>query len=53
VLALALPAGFELTPVVVVTQTLVELRPRGVDVLIRLAPKLLPTGSRATTGGTT
>lgn len=44
-LALALPAGFELTPVVVVTQTLVELL--AMLVLVRLVPRLLPTTTPA------
>jgi ACR3 family arsenite transporter len=39
-LALALPAGFELTPVVVVTQTLVELV--AMLALVRLSPRLVP-----------
>lgn len=40
-LALALPAGFEIAPAVVITQTLVEL---GVlMVLVRVVPRLLPT----------
>ena len=39
-LALALPVGYELTPVVVVTQTLVELV--AMLVLVRLVPRLLP-----------
>lgn len=40
-LALALPAGYELAPAVVVTQTLVELT--GMVVLMRVVPKwLLP-----------
>jgi ACR3 family arsenite efflux pump ArsB len=39
-LALALPAPMSLTPVVVVTQTLVELI--GMVVLVRLVPRLIP-----------
>lgn len=39
-LVLALPAGFELAPLVVVTQTLVELV--GMVVLVRLVPRVVP-----------
>jgi len=38
-LALALPAGYELVPAVVVTQTLIELT--GMVVLTRVVPKWL------------
>ena len=40
-LALALPAGYAITPAIVVTQTLVELV--GMLVYIRLVPRLVPT----------
>lgn len=46
-LALALPAGFELTPVVVVTQTLVELV--AMLILVRLVPQLIPDRTTAAT----
>lgn len=44
-LALALPASLSLTPVVVVTQTLVELV--GMVVYVRLIPRLIPDPSAA------
>ncbi|MEP6981828.1 MAG: arsenic resistance protein [Nakamurella sp.] len=40
-LALALPAGFEIAPAIVITQTLFELVVMGV--LVRLVPRMLPT----------
>jgi len=40
-LALALPASMSLAPVVVVTQTLVELV--GMVVLVRVVPRLVPS----------
>ena len=43
-LVLALPAGFDLAPLVVVTQTLVELMI--MVVFVRLIPRLLPTRAR-------
>ncbi|QAY74056.1 hypothetical protein ET445_12625 [Agromyces protaetiae] len=43
-LALALPVGFELAPLAVVTQTLVELV--GMIVLVKLVPALLPVRGR-------
>ena len=43
-LALALPAGYAITPAIVVTQTLVELI--GMLVYIRLVPRLVPTAGR-------
>ena len=46
-LALALPAGYELAPAVVVTQTLVELC--GMVVLTRLVPAWLVPDARART----
>lgn len=46
-LALALPAGFEITPVVVVTQTLVELV--AMLVLVRLTPRLVRDHTTAPT----
>lgn len=50
-LALALPAGYELAPAVVVTQTLVELC--GMVVLTRVVPAwLVPGESSADAGGT-
>ena len=39
-LALALPAGYALTPVIVVTQTLVELV--GMVLYVRLVPRMVP-----------
>ena len=44
-LALALPAGYAITPAIVVTQTLVELV--GMLVYIRLIPRLVPTAPGA------
>ncbi len=43
-LGLALPAGYDLVPLVIVTQTLVELVV--MVVLVRLVPRLLPDGAR-------
>ncbi|WP_380161994.1 arsenic resistance protein [Kineococcus sp. R86509] len=45
-LALALPASLSLAPVVVVTQTLVELI--GMVVYVRLVPRLIGVGSKST-----
>ena len=42
-LALALPAGFALAPLAVVTQTLVELV--GMTLLVRIVPRILPEGT--------
>lgn len=49
-LALALPEGYALTPVIVVTQTLVELV--GMVVYVHLVPRLVPAGAPAHLGGT-
>ena len=43
-LALALPAAFDLAPLAVVTQTLVELV--AMVVLVRLVPRLVPARRR-------
>lgn len=47
-LVLALPAAFDLAPLVVVTQTLVELV--AMVIFVRLIPKLIPAGARAASG---
>lgn len=44
-LVLALTAAFDLAPIAVVTQTLVELVI--LDLLVRLVPRLVPAGSGA------
>lgn len=49
-LVLALPAAFDLAPLVVVTQTLVELV--AMVVFVRLVPRLLPTARVSASGST-